>query len=41
MLHFWPLSAKNGPLRIVAFPDASYRNNEDKSSQMAQVAFSV
>ncbi len=39
MLHFWPLSIKNGPLRIVAFPDASYRNNEDKSSQMAQVVF--
>ena len=39
MLHFWPPNTKNGPLRIVAFPDASYRNNEDKSSQMAQVVF--
>ena len=39
MLHFWPLSTQKGPLRIVAFPDASYRNNEDKSSQMAQVVF--
>ena len=39
MSHFWPLNTKNGPLRIVAFPDASYRNNEDKSSQMAQVVF--
>ena len=29
-LHFWPL---HGPLRIVVYPDASYRNNEDKSSQ--------
>ena len=29
-LQFWPL---HGPLRIVGYPDASCRNNEDKSSQ--------
>ena len=29
-LQFWPLT---GPLRIIGFPDASYRNNEDGSSQ--------
>ena len=38
MLHFWPMNITK-PLRIVAYPDASYRNNEDKSSQMAQVMF--
>ena len=27
---FWPLA---GSLRITGFPDASYRNNEDESSQ--------
>ena len=35
-LHFWPLK---GSLRIVGYPDASYRNNEDKSSQRGQVIF--
>ena len=29
-LQFWPLA---GPLRIIGFPDASYRNDEDGSSQ--------
>ena len=28
-----------GPCRIVGFPDASYRNNSDKSSQRGQVIF--
>jgi hypothetical protein len=31
-LHFWPL---RGQCRIVGFPDASYKNNEDESSQRA------
>ena len=31
-LRFWPLK---GPLRILGYPDASYRNNDDKSSQRA------
>ena len=29
-LQYWPLS---GPLRLRGFPDASYRNNDDGSSQ--------
>ena len=29
-LQFWP---PTGRLRIIGFPDASYRNNEDASSQ--------
>ena len=35
-LRFWPL---HGELRIVGMPDASYRNNEDKSSQRALCIF--
>jgi hypothetical protein len=35
-LRFWPLKGK---LRILGYPDASYRNNEDKSSQRGQVIF--
>ena len=35
-LQFWPLT---GPLRILGFPDASYRNNEDGSSQRGMVVF--
>ena len=35
-LRFWKLE---GPLRLIGYPDASYRNNEDKSSQRAQVIF--
>ena len=35
-LCFWQLS---GQLRLIGYPDASYRNNEDKSSQRAQVIF--
>ena len=35
-LNFFPLQ---GPLRIVGFPDASYKNNEDKSSQRAHCIF--
>ena len=36
VLRFWPL---RGPLRLIGYPDASYRNNEDKSSQRAHVVF--
>ena len=35
-LRFWPLK---GNLRILGYPDASYRNNDDKSSQRAHVIF--
>ena len=35
-LHFWPLQ---GQLRLLGFPDASYKNNEDKSSQRALTIF--
>ena len=35
-LRFWKLE---GPLRLIGYPDASYRNNGDKSSQRAQVIF--
>ena len=35
-LQFWPLT---GPLRIVGFPDASYRNNENGSSQRGMTVF--
>ena len=35
-MRFWPL---HGKARIVGYPDASYRNNEDKSSQRAHVIF--
>ena len=33
---FWPVK---GPQRIIGMPDASYRNNTDKSSQRAHVIF--
>ena len=33
---FWPVK---GPQRIIGMPDASYRNNADKSSQRALVFF--
>ena len=33
---FWPIK---GPQRIIGMPDASYRNNADKSSQRAHVIF--
>ena len=33
---FWPLK---GSQRILGMPDASYRNNSDKSSQRAHVIF--
>ena len=35
-MRFWPLRGKT---RIVGYPDASYRNNEDKSSQRAHAIF--
>ena len=35
-MKFWPLQ---GPCRILGFPDASYRNNENKSSQRAHTIF--
>ena len=35
-LRFWPLK---GTLRLVGYPDASYWNHEDKSSQRAHVIF--
>ena len=35
-MRFWPLRGKT---RIVGYPDASYRNNEDKSSQRAHGVF--
>ena len=35
-LQFWPLT---GPLRIIGFPDASFRNIEDGSSQRGMVVF--
>ena len=39
-LHFWPMDRLRGLLaRIVGYPDASYRNNSDGSSQRAQVIF--
>ena len=33
---FWPLT---GPLRLMDFPDASNRNNEDGSSQRGVTVF--
>ena len=33
---YWPLT---GPLRILGFPDASYRNNDDGSSQRGMTVF--
>ena len=35
-LCFWPLK---GPVRVLGCPDASYRNNSDKSSQRGQCVF--
>ena len=35
-LEIWPLTR---PLRILGFPDASYRNNDDGSSQRAMRVF--
>ena len=35
-MRFWPLRGKT---RIVGYPDTSYRNNEDQSSQRAHVTF--
>ena len=35
-LQYWPLT---GPLRILGFPDASYRNNDDVSSQRGVTVF--
>ena len=35
-LHFWP---PTGPLRILGFLDASYRNNDDGSSQRCMAVF--
>ena len=35
-LQFWPLTR---PLRIIRFRDASYRNNEDGSSQQGMTVF--
>ena len=35
-LRFWPLKGKS---RILGYPDASYRNNADKSSQRGQAIF--
>ena len=35
-LQFWPLA---GPLRILGFPDSSYRNNDDGSSQRGTTVF--
>ena len=35
-LHFWPMT---GQQRILGYPDASYRNNEDQSSQRGQTIF--
>ena len=35
-LQYWPLT---GPLRILGFPDTSYRNNDDDSSQKGMTVF--
>ena len=35
-LQFWPLTR---PLRTIGFPDASYRKNEDGSSQKVMTFF--
>ena len=37
-LQFWPLAR---PLRIIGFPNASYRNNEDGPSQRGMTVFSA
>ena len=36
VLNFWPLRGTN---RIVGYPDASFRNNADKTSQRGQAIF--
>ena len=36
ILYFWPLTGKT---RLLGYPDASYRNNEDSSSQRGQCVF--
>jgi hypothetical protein len=36
VLYFWPLKGKT---RLIGYPDASYRNNEDSSSQRGQCVF--
>jgi hypothetical protein len=38
VMKFWPLK---GRLRLLGMPDASYKNNDDKSSQRAHVIFLV
>jgi len=43
-LHFWPIDRsrgqdKQGVARIIGYPDASYRNNSDSSSQRGQCVF--
>ena len=35
-LQYWPLTR---PLRVVGYPDASYRNNDDGSSQRGMTVF--
>ena len=35
-LQYWPIT---GPLRILGFPDASHRNNDDGSSQRGMTVF--
>ena len=35
-LQYWTLT---GPLKIIGFPDASYRNNDDASSQRGMTVF--
>ena len=35
-LYFWPLQ---GPLRLIGYPDACFKNNEDHSSQRGQCIF--
>ena len=40
-MHFWPIDRsrgqdKQGVARIIGYPDASYRNNSDSSSQRGQ-----
>ena len=37
VLRFWPLQPDD--LRIIGYPDASFRNNSDKSSQRGQTIF--
>jgi hypothetical protein len=43
-LHFWPIDRscgqdKQGVARLIGYPDASYRNNSDSSSQRGQCVF--